>query len=94
MGKAKPILADAVHGAAQSREPREPSPRAEPKASPTPPTRYTRAPSREGKHGIVIHVGPELRRKLKLMAVYRDCSVQTLGIEALERFVTSSESEQ
>ena len=81
MTKRKTIdLAGAVHGAAQP-----------PAATPAPPTTATpkpgRGPSRRGKHGILIHVEPELARRLKHLAVERDTSLQALGVEAFTRLL-------
>ena len=79
MTKRKTIdLAGAVHGAAQP-------------AAVTPATTSTpgpgRAPSRRGKHGILVHVDPELARRLKHLAVERDTSLQALGVEAFTRLL-------
>ena len=68
-------LAGAVHGAAQ--------PPAPPATTSTPgPGR-----SRQGKRGILIHVEPEMARRLKHLAVERDTTLQALGIEALTRLL-------
>ena len=73
------VLADAVHGAAA-----HPS-----AAKPLPATtaRPGRSRSRQGKRGILIHVDPELARRLKHLAVERDTSLQALGVEALQRLL-------
>ena len=81
MTKRKTIdLAGAVHGAAQPAA-----------VTPAPATTSTprpgRGPSRRGKHGILIHVEPELARRLKHLAVERDTSLQALGIEAFTRLL-------
>ena len=77
MTKRKTIdLAGAVHGAAQ------------PTAATTSMPRPGRGPSRQGKHGILIHVEPEMARRLKHLAVERDTSLQALGIEAFTRLLT------
>ena len=71
-----PDLAGAVHGAAQP---------------PAPPATTTPTPgpgrSRQGKRGILIHVEPEMARRLKHLAVERDTTLQALGIEALTRLL-------
>ena len=46
-----------------------------------------REPSRQGKHGILIHVEPEIARRLKYLAVERDTSLQALGVEAFSRLL-------
>ena len=48
-----------------------------------------RAPSREGKRGILIHVEPELSRKLGQIALDEDTTLQALGLEALEHIIES-----
>ena len=44
-----------------------------------------------GRHGadprILIHVEPELARRLKHLAVERDTSLQALGVEAFTRLL-------
>ena len=42
-----------------------------------------RPPSRHGKKGVVFHVDPEIAKRLKLLAVEHDTSIEALGIEAL-----------
>ena len=81
MTKRKTIdLAGAVHGAAQ--------PAAATSAlAMTPTPKPGRGPSRRGKHGILIHVEPEMARRLKHLAVERDTSLQALGVEAFTRLL-------
>lgn len=73
-------LAGAVHGAAQPAA-----------ATPAPAMTETPKPgrghSRRGKHGILIHVEPEMARRLKHLAVERDTSLQALGVEAFTRLL-------
>ena len=64
-------LAGAVYGAAQPAV-------AAPATTSMP--RPGRGPSRQGKHGILIHVEPEMARRLKHLAVERDTSLQALGV--------------
>lgn len=40
-------------------------------------------PSRQGKKGVLLHVDPEIAKRLKLLAVERDTTIEALGIEAL-----------
>ena len=42
----------------------------------------TKPPSRRGKEGVLFHVDPETKR-LKLLAVEQDTTIEALGIEAL-----------
>ena len=42
-------------------------------------------PSRVGKKGMLIHIDPELSRRLKHLAVDEDKTLQQLGVEALDR---------
>ena len=46
-----------------------------------------RGSSRQGKHGILIHVEPEMARRLKHLAVAHDTSLQALGVEAFTRLL-------
>ena len=47
-------------------------------------TKGTRAPSsRQGKKGVLLHVDPEIAKRLKLLAVEHDTTIEALGIEAL-----------
>ena len=73
-------LAGAVHGAARSSA-----------AKPVPATTARpgrgRSRSRQGKRGILIHVDPELARRLKHLATDRDTTLQALGVEALQRLL-------
>ena len=74
------VRADAVHGAAA-----HPS-----AAKPLPTTARPgrgRSRSRQGKRGILIHVDPELARRLKHLATDRDTTLQALGVEALQRLL-------
>ena len=74
MSQRKPLdLAGAVHGAAQ------PQPEVKPPSN--------RSASRQGKRGILIHVEPEMARRLKIMAAERDTTLQALGVEALTRLL-------
>ena len=73
-------LAGAVHGAARPGA-------AKPVASTTSNPGRGRSRSRQGKRGILIHVDPELARRLKHLAVERDTSLQALGIEAFQRLL-------
>ena len=72
-------LAGAVHGAARPGA-----------AKPVPSTtaRPGRGRSRQGKRGILIHVDPELARRLKHLATDQDTTLQALGVEALQRLLT------
>ena len=46
--------------------------------------RATRVPpSRQGKKGILFHVDPAIAKRLKLLSVEHDTSIEALGIEAL-----------
>ena len=76
------VLADAVHSAA-----RPVALKSVPAttASPGP----GRSPTRQGKRGILIHVDPELARRLKHLAVERDTSLQALGVEAFQQLLAS-----
>ena len=40
-------------------------------------------PSRQGKKGVLLHVDPEIAKRLKLLAVEQDTTIEALGIEAL-----------
>ena len=40
-------------------------------------------PSRRGKKGVLFHVNPEIAKRLKLLAVEQDTTIEALGIEAL-----------
>ena len=75
------VLADAVHGAAAHPSAAKPLP-----ATTARPGRG-RSRSRQGKRGILIHVEPELARRLKHLAVERDTSLQALGVEAFQRLL-------
>ena len=80
MNRRKPLdLAGAVHGAAR------PQAAAAPDATPP---RRGRSASRQGKRGILIHVEPEMARRLKHLAVERDTTLQALGIEVFTRLLT------
>lgn len=47
-------------------------------------SRGTRVPpSRQGKKGVLLHVDPGIAKRLKLMAVEHDTTIEALGIEAL-----------
>ncbi len=39
--------------------------------------------SRRGKKGVVIHVDPAVAKRLRVMAVQQDRSLQAVGVEAL-----------
>ena len=43
----------------------------------------TKPPSRRGKKGVLFHVDPEIAKRLKLLAVEQDTTIEALGIEAL-----------
>ena len=73
-------LAGAVHGAARPSA-------AKPLPATTARPGRSRSRSRQGKRGILIHVDPELARRLKHLAVERDTSLQALGVEALQRLL-------
>ena len=45
--------------------------------------RGTRSPSRQGKKGVLLHVDPQIAKRLKLLAVEHDTTIEALGIEAL-----------
>lgn len=48
-------------------------------------TKGTRIPSsRQGKKGVLLHVDPEIAKRLKLLAVERDTTIVALGLEALD----------
>ena len=79
-------LAGAVHGAAR--------PGAAKPVATTRTSRPSRSRSRQGKRGILIHVEPELARRLKHLAVERDTTLQALGVEALERLLAVPAGEQ
>ena len=49
-------------------------------------------PSRVGKKGMLIHIDPELSRRLKHLAVDEDKTLQQLGVEALEMLLESHSS--
>ena len=83
MSKAKkPDLAHAVHGAARP----QPAP-VRPARSASAAPGSLRAPSRQGKRGVLIHVSPELSRRLRQLALDEDTTLQALGLEALERLL-------
>lgn len=48
-----------------------------------PPSSSTKPPSRQGKKGVLFHVDPEIAKRLKLLAVEQDTTIEALGIEAL-----------
>ena len=74
-------LAGAVHGAAQPRT------AARQTQTQTSTSRPGRSRSRQGKKGILIHVEPEMARKLKHLATERDTTLQALGVEALTQLL-------
>ena len=78
-------LAGAVHGAAQPRT------AARQTQATTSTSRPGRSRSRQGKRGILIHVDPELARRLKRLAVDRDTTLQALGVEALTQLLATRE---
>jgi hypothetical protein len=43
----------------------------------------TKPPSRRGKKGVLFHVDPEIAKRLKLLAVEQDTTIEALGVEAL-----------
>ena len=43
----------------------------------------SKPPSRRGKKGVLFHVNPEIAKRLKLLAVEQDTTIEALGIEAL-----------
>ena len=49
-------------------------------------------PSRVGKKGMLVHIDPELPRRLKHLAVDEDKTLQQLGVEALEVLLASRSS--
>ena len=64
----------------------------------TGPTRSGRvAPSRQGKKGVLFHVDPGVAKRLKMLAVEYDTTIEALGIEALgllfERYATKGGAE-
>ena len=82
--KRKPLdLAGAVHGAAR------PAAAATHTQSPKP-----RANARAGKRGVLIHVDPEMGRRLKILAAQRDSTIQAIGVEAFERLLAEAEKSQ
>ena len=44
-------------------------------------------PSRVGKKGMVIYADPALVRRLKILAVRQDSTLQALGLQAIEEFL-------
>ena len=42
---------------------------------------------RAGKVGVLIHVEPELRKRLRRLAVDEDTTLQALGVEAFEQLL-------
>lgn len=40
-------------------------------------------PSRQGKKGVLLHVDPGIAKRLKLLAVEHDTTIEALGVEAL-----------
>ena len=42
-----------------------------------------RSSSRQGKKGVLLHVDPQIAKRLKLLAVEHDTTIEALGIEAL-----------
>ena len=40
-------------------------------------------PSRQGKKGVLLHVDPEIAKRLKLLSVEQDTTIEALGTEAL-----------
>lgn len=76
MSKSRKVeLAHAVHGAARAPQP---SPAAQGRSPPR---------SRQGKRGVLIHVSPELSRRLRQLALDEDTTLQALGLEAFERLL-------
>ena len=67
--------------------PPRPAAAAAPTASPRP-----RGSARAGKRGILIHVDPELGRRLKILAARRDSTIQAIGVEAFERLLADAEN--
>ena len=49
-------------------------------------------PSRVGKKGMLVHIDPELSKRLKHLAVDEDKTLQQLGVEALEMLLESRSS--
>ena len=43
----------------------------------------SRSPSRQGKKGVLLHVDPQIAKRLKLLAVEHETTIEALGIEAL-----------
>ena len=41
------------------------------------------SPSQQGKKGVLMHVDPQIAKRLKLLAVEHDTTIEALGIEAL-----------
>lgn len=75
--KPKIDLAEAVHGAARPASGSIPV-EADRHAKPD------RASTRQGKKGVLIHVAPELWRRLRQLALDENTTVQSLGVEAFE----------
>ena len=73
-------LAGAVHGAATQPGTARPTPA-------TSTSRPGRSRSRQGKKGILIHVEPEMAKRLKHLATERDTTLQALGVEALTQLL-------
>ena len=51
-------------------------------------------PSRQGKKGVLLHVDPEIAKRLKLLAVEHDTTIETLGVEALQTTERSGPEKQ
>ena len=49
----------------------------------------TKGGGREGLVGVMLHVDPELRRRLRHLALDEDTTLQALGVEALEDLLAS-----
>lgn len=49
----------------------------------------TKGGGREGLVGVMLHVDPGLRRRLRQLALNEDTTLQALGVEALEALLAS-----
>ena len=80
MNQRRTPLADAVHGAAH---PHASVPERTGGALGPIPEPRRRAASRAGKRGVLIHVEPETLKRLKLLGLEQDRTLQALGLEAI-----------
>ena len=62
------------------------------KLDPVPPASSHKGTSREGLVAFMVHVDPELRRRLRHLAVDEDKTLQALGVEALEALLAKRQA--